>query len=121
MPNWFPGTGFGHSIKALRKQIIESEHKPFYWAKEQIVRDRLLFFIFESLIVLIQAKGEYVDSFVSKNLLPEEGAVDAETEENIKWAGAALYVGGGDTVSRIDHASTIERLIHTSNSRLCQS
>jgi len=44
-------------------------------------------------------KGDYVDSFVSKNLLPEEGgAVDSETEENIKWAGAALYVGGGDTV-----------------------
>jgi len=35
-----------------------------------------------------------------KNLLPEEGGVvDVETEENIKWAGGALYVGGGDTVS----------------------
>ena len=40
MPTWFPGTGFAHSLKALRKEIIESEHKPFYWAKEQIVQDR---------------------------------------------------------------------------------
>jgi len=43
MPTWFPGTGFAHSLKALRKEIIESEHKPFYWAKEQIVRGPITF------------------------------------------------------------------------------
>ena len=40
MPTWFPGTGFARSLKVLRTEMVESEHKPFYWAKEQIVRDR---------------------------------------------------------------------------------
>ena len=51
MPNWFPGTGFSRSLKVLFTEMAKSEHKPFYWAKEQIVRDRYSSFSIESLTI----------------------------------------------------------------------
>jgi len=54
MPNWFPGTAFARSLKVLIAEMFESEHKPFYWTKEQIVRDLLGWssFSIESLTIL---------------------------------------------------------------------
>ena len=42
----------------------------------------------------------YVSSFTSRHLIPEDGHVVCEEEEDIiKFVAAGLYVGGGDTVS----------------------
>jgi len=47
-----------------------------------------------------QESGNYVESFTSQHLRPEDGhEIDAEEEDIIKWCSAALYVGGADTVS----------------------
>lgn len=47
-----------------------------------------------------QESGNYVESFTSQHLRPDDGhEMDAEEEDIIKWCSAALYVGGADTVS----------------------
>lgn len=46
-----------------------------------------------------QESGDFVHSFSSQHLRPDDGhVVDAEEEDIIKWAGGALYFGGADTV-----------------------
>jgi len=48
---------------------------------------------------ILQATGDHVESFTSKHLHSEDGRpVDEETEQNIKWCSASLFIGGGDTV-----------------------
>ena len=51
------------------------------------------------ILKMLQATGDYVESFTSKHLYSEDGQrVDEEAEQNIKWCSAALFIGGGDTV-----------------------
>jgi len=80
IPDWFPGAGFKVEAKKVGTELSNIELGPFNWAKEQIMT------------------GDFVDSFTSKQLLPEDGqTIDQQTHDLIKWASAALYVGGGDT------------------------
>lgn len=47
-----------------------------------------------------QETGNYIESFVSNYMRPEDGKVpDREEQDILKWCSAALYVGGADTVS----------------------
>jgi hypothetical protein len=47
-----------------------------------------------------QLTGDYVESFVSKHLVKENGlSTDALKQDYVKWASEALYIGGGDTVN----------------------
>jgi len=47
-----------------------------------------------------QESGNYIESFTSQHLRPEDGhEIDAEEDDIIKWCSAALYAGGADTVS----------------------
>jgi len=46
-----------------------------------------------------QLSGDYVESFMSKHLVGENGlSTDPLKQEYVKWACEALYLGGGDTV-----------------------
>lgn len=46
-----------------------------------------------------QAKGDYVDSFSSRLLKPENGNILTTEEESIaRWVSGGLYAGGADTV-----------------------
>ena len=48
---------------------------------------------------ILQVAGDHIESFTSKHLHSEDGQpVDEETEQNIKWCSASLFIGGGDTV-----------------------
>ncbi|KAF9270162.1 cytochrome P450 [Marasmius fiardii PR-910] len=77
-PSWFPFTEFKRVAKMLRE--LRPEERPFLWSKRLI------------------DSGEYVDSFVSRFLRPEDGAIPGEEDIDIlKWCAAALYVGGADT------------------------
>lgn len=78
LPSWFPFTEFKQVAKKLRD--IRPEERPFLWSKSLI------------------DSGEYVDSFVSRFLRPEDGKIPGDDDVDIlKWCASALYVGGADT------------------------
>ncbi|KAG1742799.1 cytochrome P450 [Suillus paluster] len=80
VPSWFPGAGFKRVAFNLRKKLSRSDTIPFNWVKQQIQR------------------GSYTPSFVSEQLLPEDGStVGAQQEEIIKWCSQGIYGGGVDT------------------------
>ncbi|PPQ92201.1 LOW QUALITY PROTEIN: hypothetical protein CVT25_008975 [Psilocybe cyanescens] len=81
VPPWFPGGGFRRQAEVFRKEMNKVDVVPFEWAKKQI------------------ESGNYIPSFTSRYLLPEDGhPLSAEEEDIIKWCAGALYAGGADTV-----------------------
>ncbi|KAJ3506809.1 hypothetical protein NLJ89_g6662 [Agrocybe chaxingu] len=80
VPDWFPGAEFKRYAKWVGKKLHRLERAPFDWAKRDIL------------------DGEHIESFTSKHLFKEDGdIIEQDMQENLKWSGAALYVGGGDT------------------------
>ncbi|PFH47843.1 hypothetical protein AMATHDRAFT_151131 [Amanita thiersii Skay4041] len=80
LPSWVPGNAFKRKAAYYRDRMWDIDNAPHLWAKGQI------------------ESGNYIDSFTSQHLHPEDGhMVDAEEEDIIKWAGGALYFGGADT------------------------
>ncbi|KAG7099150.1 hypothetical protein E1B28_001021 [Marasmius oreades] len=78
LPSWFPFTEFKQAAEKLRE--VRPEEWPFQWSKRLI------------------DSGEYVDSFVSRFLRPEDGKLPGDEDMDIlKWCAAALYIGGADT------------------------
>ncbi|KAH9943928.1 cytochrome P450 [Amylocystis lapponica] len=68
-------------IAEYRESMREIDHIPFSWTKEQV------------------ESGNYVESFISRLLRPDDGTVPSAEEEAIIMAcGSALYAGGADTV-----------------------
>jgi hypothetical protein len=70
---------------------------PFRLGKNANSKEDLL----KSFLILnaLQANGDHVESFTSKHLHSEDGQpIDEETEQNIKWCSASLFIGGGETV-----------------------
>ena len=103
VPSWFPLASFKRRAEAEKKKIGRLEKVPFEWAINNIVSITfcLLTFRFKS---PHQATGNFVDSFVSKHFLKDNGPTTDPTErEYIKWASSALYTAGGDTVSFLCH------------------
>ncbi|KAL0070250.1 hypothetical protein AAF712_002742 [Marasmius tenuissimus] len=77
-PSWFPFTEFKQVAREFSEARIEEV--PFTWSKRIIDSDN------------------YVDSFVSRFLRPDNGSKPGEEDEDIlKWVAAGLYVGGADT------------------------
>ncbi|KAG1747611.1 cytochrome P450 [Suillus lakei] len=82
VPSWFPGAGFKRVAIDLRQKLSRLETIPFNWTKQQI------------------ESGSYAHSFVSDQLLPEDGsAVSAQQEEITKWCSLGIYAGGADTTA----------------------
>ncbi|KIK35267.1 hypothetical protein CY34DRAFT_812300 [Suillus luteus UH-Slu-Lm8-n1] len=82
LPSWFPGAGFKRVAFDLGQKLSRLDTIPFNWAKQQI------------------HNGSYTHSFVSEQLLPEDGStVSAQQEEITKWCSQGLYGGGVDTTS----------------------
>ncbi|KAG1742796.1 cytochrome P450 [Suillus paluster] len=80
VPSWFPGAGFKRVAFDLGQKRSRIDTIPFDWTKQQI------------------KSGNYAPSFVSEQLLPEDGStVGAEQEEIIKWCSQGIYAGGADT------------------------
>ncbi|KIJ60578.1 hypothetical protein HYDPIDRAFT_117119 [Hydnomerulius pinastri MD-312] len=80
IPSWFPGAGFKRQAAVWREQMSELDRKPYAWAKAQL------------------ESGDYVPSFTSQHLSPEDGhTLSSDEEDIIKWCSAALYAGGADT------------------------
>ncbi|KAG0694046.1 cytochrome P450 [Suillus ampliporus] len=80
VPSWFPGAGFKRVALDLGQKLSRTDTIPFNWVKQQI------------------QSGSYTPSFVSEQLLPEDGStVSAQQEEIIKWCSQAIYAGGADT------------------------
>ncbi|KAH9943945.1 cytochrome P450 [Amylocystis lapponica] len=81
VPSWFPFATFHQEIANYRESTQKIERIPFLWTKEQV------------------ESGNYVESFVSQLLRPDDGTVPSAEEEAIIMAcGSALYAGGADTV-----------------------
>ncbi|KAG2147440.1 cytochrome P450 [Suillus bovinus] len=82
LPSWFPGAGFKRVARDIGQNLTRLETIPFNWAKQQI------------------QSGNYTHSFVSEQLLPEDGStVSAQQEEITKWCSQGIYGGGLDTTS----------------------
>ncbi|KAG0699536.1 cytochrome P450 [Suillus ampliporus] len=80
VPSWFPGAGFKRVALDLGQKLNRIDTMPFQWTKQQI------------------QSGSYTPSFVSEQLLLEDGStVDAQQEEIIKWCSQGIYAGGADT------------------------
>lgn len=78
-PSWFPLCDFKNVAKEMRASRVEEI--PFLWSKNLI------------------DSGKFVNSFVSRFLLPEDGSTVSEEDQDIlKWCAHAMYIGGGDTV-----------------------
>ncbi|KAG1813916.1 cytochrome P450 [Suillus subaureus] len=82
LPSWFPGAGFKRVAFDLGQKLRRVDTIPFKWSKQQI------------------RSGSYTHSFVSTQLLPEDGStVSAQQEEITKWCSQGIYAGGVDTTS----------------------
>lgn len=82
LPSWFPGASFKHVAFDLGQKLSRIDTIPFNWTKQQI------------------HSGSYTHSFVSEQLLPEDGStVSAQQEEITKWCSQGIYVGGVDTTA----------------------
>ncbi|KAF8335172.1 cytochrome P450 [Amanita rubescens] len=80
LPSWFAGNTYKRRAAYFKDRMWDIDNVPHRWAKEKI------------------ESGNFIQSFSSQHLLPEDGpAIDAEEEDIIKWAGGALYFGGADT------------------------
>jgi len=103
LPGWFPGAGFKRFAKNAGKELSRIECIPFDWAKKTIVsRFCPLSSQFGEDELVNQSDGDYVESFISKHLRLEDGHfAEGDIQEYVKWCSAALYVGGGDTVSYV--------------------
>ncbi|KAK7021808.1 hypothetical protein VNI00_017252 [Paramarasmius palmivorus] len=78
-PSWFPLCEFKRIAKESRSHQVEAI--PFKWSKGLI------------------ESGNYVDSFVSRFLLQEDGtSISKEDQDILMWCAHAMYIGGGDTV-----------------------
>ncbi|KAL0576956.1 hypothetical protein V5O48_005027 [Marasmius crinis-equi] len=79
LPAWFPfAREFNEAAKAFEE--VRLEEMPFTWSKRLV------------------DSGNYVDSFVSHFLRPEDGSTPGEEDMDIlKWVAAGLYIGGADT------------------------
>ncbi|GJJ15124.1 hypothetical protein Clacol_009399 [Clathrus columnatus] len=80
VPSWFPGGSFKIKAEEFKRELLAVDKIPFDWAKKEI------------------NSGNYIPSFTSQHLLPEDGhKLDVEEEDILKWTSSALYVGGADT------------------------
>ncbi|KZT21317.1 cytochrome P450 [Neolentinus lepideus HHB14362 ss-1] len=80
VPAWVPGARFKRDAQEYRHALSKVESVPHAWAKEQI------------------ESGNYIESFTSQHLLPEDKHTpDSEEEDIIRWCSAAMYAGGADT------------------------
>ncbi|KAF8626110.1 hypothetical protein AX17_006606 [Amanita inopinata Kibby_2008] len=80
LPSWFPGNNFKRKAALFKGRMWAIDNVPHRWAKDRI------------------ESGNYIESFTSQHLQPEDRhAVDEEEEDVIKWAAGALYFGGADT------------------------
>ncbi|KAG1771257.1 cytochrome P450, partial [Suillus occidentalis] len=82
LPSWFPGAGFKRTAIDHGKRLSITDTVPFNWTKKQI------------------QSGSYTRSFVSEQLLPEDGStVSAQQEEIIMRCSQVIYAGGFDTTA----------------------
>ncbi|GJJ15152.1 hypothetical protein Clacol_009427 [Clathrus columnatus] len=80
IPSWFPGGSFKRKAEEYKKVLVAVDQIPYDWAKQTI------------------NSGNYIPSFTSQHLLPEDGhKLDAEEDDILKWCSSALYAGGTDT------------------------
>ncbi|KAG1747590.1 cytochrome P450 [Suillus lakei] len=82
VPAWFPGADFKRVAFDVGQKLSRLDTIPFNWTKQEI------------------ESGSYTHSFVSDQLLPEDGSVvSAQQEEITKWCGLGIYMGGIDTTA----------------------
>ncbi|KAG6811069.1 hypothetical protein H0H92_009129 [Tricholoma furcatifolium] len=80
IPSFLPGAGWKRQGEAWKQRLISLSGVPHEWVKTQM------------------AKGDFIESFTSRNLRPNGiDMVDAEQEDIIKWCAGGLYAGAGDT------------------------
>lgn len=102
LPSWAPGAGFKRKASQIKERMKGIDQTGFNWTKEQIVRIPLHSRLPLSLnpFSFWQQSGNYIESFTSNGLQPEDGEpLSAEAEDILKWCSAGLYAGGADTVS----------------------
>ncbi|KAG2140991.1 cytochrome P450 [Suillus clintonianus] len=82
IPSWFPGASFKRVAFDLGQKLSRLDTMLFDWTKQQI------------------QSGSYTHSFVSEQLLPDDGStVGAQHEEIVKWCSQGIYRGGVDTIA----------------------
>lgn len=120
IPSWMPGGKFRKQAAVWKKQMSDVEDIPHEWVKSQMVSP-VSYYICDGTSDLYcpQESGNYLESFTSKMLLPEDGVPPtAEEEDHIKFCAEALHAGGADTVSVL---LTVFVLVKITDSRHLQT
>ncbi|KAG1884670.1 cytochrome P450 [Suillus subluteus] len=82
LPSWFPGAGFKRVAFHIGQRLSRLDGTPFNWTKQQI------------------QSGNYTHSFISEQLLQEDGStVGAQQEEIATWCSHGIYAAGADTTA----------------------
>ncbi|KAG2368438.1 cytochrome P450 [Suillus spraguei] len=104
LPSWFPGAGFKRVAFDIGEKLSGNDTVPFNWAKQQI------------------HSGNYIHSFISEQLLPEDGSTASAQQEDIaKWCSVGIYRGGMDTTSLSLSSFILAMVLHPEVQKLAQA
>lgn len=102
VPDWIPGAGFKKLAKEWNATIQELAEKPMRFVKQEMDAKR------------------NEPSFVSNTYDKSKNEMSDNEKHILKWAAAALYTGGADTVSITDVIGCAHLLTFISLSARCQ-
>ncbi|KAG1840272.1 cytochrome P450 [Suillus subalutaceus] len=104
LPSWFPGAGFKRAAIDYGKKLGSLDTIPFNWTKQQI------------------QGGSYTRSFVSDQLLPEDGSTVSPRIEDITMrCGQVIYGGGSDTTASSMKSFILAMVIYPEVQKLAQA
>ncbi|KAG1868231.1 cytochrome P450 [Suillus subalutaceus] len=104
LPSWFPGAGFKRTAIDYGKKMSSIDTVPFNWTKQQI------------------QSGSYTHSFVSEQLLPEDGStVSAQQEDITMRCSQVIYVGGFDTTASSMKSFILAMVLYPEVQKLAQA
>ncbi|KIK41645.1 hypothetical protein CY34DRAFT_805807 [Suillus luteus UH-Slu-Lm8-n1] len=104
LPSWFPGAGFKRTAIEHGKRMSRVDTVPFNWTKQQI------------------QSGSYTHSFVSEQLLPEDGSkVNAQQEDITMRCSQGIYIGGFDTTVSFTKSFILAMVLYPEVQKLAQA
>ncbi|KAG2138718.1 cytochrome P450 [Suillus bovinus] len=104
LPSWFPGAAFKRATIEHGEKLNSLDTVPFNWTKQQI------------------QSGSYTRSFISEQLLPEDGSeVSAQKEDITMRCSQVIYSGGCDTTTSSTKSFILAMVLYPGVQKLAQA